>query len=216
MSTAFTLFPRLPPELRLMIWKEALVYESSRHYIACGSHRAKRKIEKTGYSVWLRPTPDIASVILRVCCESRALALEFYPNVLPVRLVEIHRKAREKERGCVHLDLKRVRLAHLPRLPLTDDKQMMTRILTMEERNSVRNIVSLRIPSLYVYPEFNNSTKARRLFPKLESTEYLGILEDIQETALAMPIMELIQEVRKFYERYTGGLKASVCRGSWK
>ncbi|KAH9883943.1 hypothetical protein F4778DRAFT_764622 [Xylariomycetidae sp. FL2044] len=79
MSSTFPQFPRLPPELRHMIWEEYLLDDSQR-----GGQRLV--VEQTQLGAVL-PTPSLVSPLLRVSYESRSRALAFFKLVLPVRRV---------------------------------------------------------------------------------------------------------------------------------
>ncbi|KAJ5666883.1 hypothetical protein N7462_011292 [Penicillium macrosclerotiorum] len=79
----FHLFPRLPPELRLAIWRECLpsrVMElDDQHGVLTWDDRSPR--DKECNISRINATPP---VIARVCCESRAVAFECgRPQILP-------------------------------------------------------------------------------------------------------------------------------------
>ncbi|CAJ2514141.1 Uu.00g022600.m01.CDS01 [Anthostomella pinea] len=72
----FMRFTILNPDLRIMIWEEVLREESSKRRVLLHTTQAQ--------SIHVVPSPYLASPLLRICCESRILALEKYPVALPV------------------------------------------------------------------------------------------------------------------------------------
>ncbi|GAW18671.1 hypothetical protein ANO14919_081520 [Xylariales sp. No.14919] len=72
-ENAFTLFPNLPSELRLLIWDSTLVPRVFRVGIGVNA--------KTAVADW---SPDGNPVALRVCAESRAVALQRLTVSLPI------------------------------------------------------------------------------------------------------------------------------------
>ncbi|XXG98614.1 hypothetical protein Hte_004939 [Hypoxylon texense] len=72
MSSSFTLFPSLPPELRQTIWREALENERYRYIL----------VYQAPSGMVLQPKST--SPFLVLCRESRALALTFYSTAFDV------------------------------------------------------------------------------------------------------------------------------------
>ncbi|KAI1870334.1 uncharacterized protein JN550_005262 [Neoarthrinium moseri] len=83
-ASQFTVFGKLPYELRLMIWEMALAEESSCRTVLFDILPSLGTIKGPGSPWTIYPTKEMASAFLRVNQESRALALKHYPYKLNV------------------------------------------------------------------------------------------------------------------------------------
>ncbi|CAH0040502.1 unnamed protein product [Clonostachys solani] len=130
-KSSFLQFPRLPPEIRLEIWRHSLYYERllrvdlqpgataedlSHEDEPFETGRAAKEYLEThsdGFIIVLR-TRDHMSKLFRVCCESRQLAASFYRVKVPCYFKEERVPARQVTL-CLHpeLDIYFARFAHM-------------------------------------------------------------------------------------------------------
>ncbi|KAI0892508.1 hypothetical protein F4806DRAFT_505470 [Annulohypoxylon nitens] len=128
--SGFQFFPRLPAELRIMIWREALEFESRTQCIQVHP--------LTNFEVLL-PRRETVTRIIWACSESRALADEFYPHILAVYPPGI--EGRIKSKGCIRINLERVTLVQLRNTPLAcPERCTRTPELSQESQNLVHKI----------------------------------------------------------------------------
>ncbi|VUC25217.1 unnamed protein product [Clonostachys rosea] len=99
-ESSFPQFPRLPPEIRIKIWRQSLCYErllrvdlqpgataedlthEDEPWPACRAARERLEVQSDGFMIVLR-TRDHMSKLFRVCYESRQLAISFYRVKVP-------------------------------------------------------------------------------------------------------------------------------------
>ncbi|KAI1403079.1 hypothetical protein F4819DRAFT_253346 [Hypoxylon fuscum] len=148
MAQSFTLFPRLPPELRLKIWHEALEVECESQYIIFD---LKRRV--------LCPKRHNISPYLNLCRESRAEALGFYTDDFPVYIDCLFWDPWQV--GLVYVNLARMTvvtvwnrsnasgLSSEPRLTPWFPK--VTHVLREEHCSSVRKLIELRFLPQYPF-----------------------------------------------------------------
>ncbi|KAI0380640.1 hypothetical protein F5Y04DRAFT_281666 [Hypomontagnella monticulosa] len=159
----FRHFPRLPAELRVMVWNYALAYESSQMHIVMDI-RDKDIQGRQREVVWLLLRPDILSSIIGACTESRDMALKVYTTVLMPRSILP---------GCVRVNLARATLVHIFYNNPLPCKQSVR--LTEEQRGSIRKMV--RVNANYHPPCAPRRKVAPQdpLFPNLELREVMEV-----------------------------------------
>lgn len=164
-QSGFQCFPRLPAEIRLTIWREALEFESRTQCIQVHPHRNFK---------FLLPRRETVTRIIWACSESRALADEFYPHILAVYSPSIERRIKSK--GCIRINLERVTLVQSVQLcerPLAcPTRRTRTLALSKENRKLIHKIsliTSLSGQHLIYRPEkplikFRNLTSYKILY----------------------------------------------------
>ncbi|KAI2472733.1 hypothetical protein F4781DRAFT_319597 [Annulohypoxylon bovei var. microspora] len=193
-SRSFRLFPRLPPELRHMIWREALCVEGDNQYIRVGNH----SMPSSSVFDTLNPSRDIASLIIRVCRESRVLAKAFYPTVLSVystrQREDFRGRMKKRLKGCVRVNLERATLvsfvAQYNRLP-PPPVRFQTNVLTNQQLGLVRNLSHFNFHSVFTSIVPRSCTLPPQ-YPNLESYRLIRSKRHASDKTIAkVPLCEL-------------------------
>jgi hypothetical protein len=91
-GTTFTLFPKLPPELRVKIWEYALP-EGPRVIKVCSGYWQRKGVH-VGYKIKIRAQGSfVATPLLLVSVEARTIAKQAYPfafKTFPLKPVRVN------------------------------------------------------------------------------------------------------------------------------